>query len=526
MTKKKLTAYVLLGAFILFSCATVINYFFASNSVSNDVHTFFGSANTQNLLLDYVNGEITDIESFHRQIVGAQPDVTTHTKPAFAYALVDKDGNVIFRSESGVWWLEFDENGDYRLKYVSLEEYMTPEVKKQIMKIKKRSGHGNILVDKIAVNSSSGKDIPVSIVLYDQDKTYSTVKLNDLPAEKYIDSERDDLYISSWYFYDLDEKSPLHNYYEISNRLLDEAIAEFEYDGNDGGGGSCSSGEFYYRDVIDGYGFFMFANYSMFYESITSSEFQAMTWMTFFFFSVATLGILAAAHALYNKNQRLVHNRQAFTSAAAHELKTPISVVQNKCECIMEGVYPERNEERIRSIYDEALRMNDIVKTLLIFNRVTNADAVSKEKCNLSEIVAAEIEKYGSFAASKGVNLSAEVEENIFADANRELITLAIDNYLSNAIKYASGEKNATVALKKEKNGFKFSVYNDCGGISDSDNIWDVFAKADASRTSDGASTGMGLPICKRIFDLHSFSFGHYNFKSGVVFYFKGKSLK
>lgn len=524
MTKKKLTAYVLLGAFILFFCATAINYFNASNSVANDVHSYFGSAYTQNLLLDYVNGEITDIESFHRQIVGVQPDVTTHTKPAFAYALVDKDGNVIFRSESGLWWAEEDENGDAYTKYASIEEYMTPEVKKEIMKIKRKSGHGNILVDEIFLNSSSGKDIPVSIVINDQNKHYTTVKLNDLPAERSVGKN---LYLThSWYFYDLDEKSPLHNYYEISNRLLDEAIAEFEYDGNDGGGGSCSSGEFYYRDVIDGYGFFMFANYNMFYETVTSSEFQTMTLMTLFFFAVATAGILIAAHVLYNKNQRLVYNRQAFTSAAAHELKTPISVIQNKCECIMEGVYPERNEERIRSIYDEALRMNDIVKTLLLFNRVTNADAVSKEKCNLSEIVVAEIEKYQSFASSKGVNLLAEVEENIFADANRELITLAIDNYLSNAIKYSSGEKNVTVTLKKEKTGFKFSAYNDCGGISHTDNVWDVFAKADASRTSDGASTGMGLPICKRIFDLHSFSFGHYNFKNGVVFYFKGKSLK
>lgn len=524
MTKKKLTLYVLLGSFILFCCATAMNYMSASNSVTNDVHRFFGSASTQNLLIDYVNGRIEGITNMHRKLLGTMPDVTTHTKPAFAYALVDKDGNVLSRSESGLWWSEEDENGDYHYKYASIEEYMTPEVKKQIMKIKRKSGHGNILVDEVFLNSSSGKDIPVSIVLFDQKNTYSTIKLNDLPAERSIG--KDDYLIHSWYFYDLDEKSPLHKYYLKSNQQLDKAIAEYEYNGNDGGGGSSSAGELEFYDVINGYGLFTFVNYNVFYETVTSDEFLAMTWMTSFFFAVATLGILIAAHVLYNKNQRLVYNRQAFTSAAAHELKTPISVIQNKCECIMEGIYPERNEDRIRSIYDEALRMSDIVKTLLLFNRVTNADAVSKERCNLSEIVTAEIEKYLSFASSKGVNLSAEVEENIFVDVNRELITLAIDNYLSNAIKYASGEKNARVTLKKEKSGFKFSIYNDCGGISHTDNVWDVFAKADASRTSDGSSTGMGLPICRRIFDLHSFSFGHYNFKNGVIFYFGGKALK
>lgn len=524
MTKKKLTAYVLICSFILFFCATAMNYLSASNSVANDVHRFFGSASMQNLLLDYVNGEITDIEHFHRQITGCQPDVTTHTKPAFAYALVDKGGNVLFRSESGLWWSEEDENGEYHFKYASIEEYMTPDVKKQIMKIKRKSGHGNILVDEIFLNSSSGKDIPVSIVINDQKKHYTEVKLNDLPAERSVG--KDPYLVHSWYFYDLDEKSPLHKYYVKSNQQLDKAIAEFEYDGNDGGGGQCYSGGLELHDVIGGYGLFTFANYNVFYETVTSDDFLAMTWMTFIFFAVATAGILIAAHTLYNKNQRLAYNRQVFISAAAHELKTPLSVIQNKCECIMEGIYPEKDGQYIREVYDEALRMNDIVKTLLLFNRVNNTDSVGKEKINLSEIVLAETEKYRSFAESMEVELTVDAEENIFINGNRELITLAVDNYLSNAVKYATGEKKARVTLKKEKSVFRFAVYNDCGGISYSDNVWEIFAKADSSRTSDGASTGMGLPICKRIFDLHAFSFSHYNVKNGVIFYFSGNTLK
>ncbi len=524
MTKKKLTLYVLLGSLIMFFCATAMNYMSASNSVANDVHRFFGSASTQNLLLDYINGEIEDIPSLHRQMTGNMPDVTTNTKPAFAYALVDKDGNVLFRSESGLWWSEEDENGEYHLKYASIEEYMTPEVKKQIMKIKRKSGHGNILVDEIFLNSSSGKDIPVSIVINDQKKHYTEVKLNDLPAERSVG--KDPYLVHSWYFYDLDENSPLHKYYVKSNQQLDKAIAEYEYDGNEGGGGTCSAGELELHDVIGGYGLFTFANYNMFYETVTSDDFLAMTWMTFLFFAVATIGILIAAHMLYNKNQRLVHNRQVFISAAAHELKTPLSVIQNKCECIMEGINPEKDGQYVRDVYDEALRMNDIVKTLLLFNRVSNTDAVGKEKINFSEIATAETEKYQSFAASRGVDLTVEAEENIFINGNRELITLAVDNYLSNAVKYATGEKKAKVTLKREKSFFRFTVYNDCGGVSYSDNVWEVFAKADASRTSDGSSTGMGLPICKRIFDLHSFSYNYRNVKGGVVFSFSGKALK
>ncbi|MBR2868996.1 MAG: sensor histidine kinase, partial [Clostridia bacterium] len=97
-------------------------------------------------------------------------------------------------------------------------------------------------------------------------------------------------------------------------------------------------------------------------------------------------------------------------------------------------------------------------------------------------------------------------------------------NYLSNAIKYTDGNKKVSVSLKKDRHSFVFKVCNDCNRITFSDEVWETFIKGDGSRHSNGSSSGMGLPICKKIFYLHSFKYGYNKVKDGVEFYFGNKS--
>ena len=182
----------------------------------------------------------------------------------------------------------------------------------------------------------------------------------------------------------------------------------------------------------------------------------------------------------------------------------------------------EKNEDYIKSVYDEAVRMNGIVGSFLQYNRLVNADKLQKEKCSLREIVLTEIEKYKSFAEMQGVEFNFEICDNdVIVNCNRDLISMAVDNYLSNAIKYATGEKKVTVKLEKDR----FSVYNTSEGISreTADSMWDILSRDSKARTKDGSSTGMGLPICAEIFKAHSFEYGYRNLQGKVEFYFEFK---
>ncbi|MDE6412297.1 MAG: HAMP domain-containing histidine kinase, partial [Eubacterium sp.] len=146
--------------------------------------------------------------------------------------------------------------------------------------------------------------------------------------------------------------------------------------------------------------------------------------------------LISIINILYKKSKKLDNTKTAFTSAAAHELKTPLSVIENQCECIMENVAPEKNAEYINSIYTEALRMNKLVASLLQYNRLASADKIKMEKCRLDKIVQTEIEKYQTYFSTKYILLETDIYENAKVKCNAELMSLVIDNYLSNAVKH------------------------------------------------------------------------------------------
>ena len=209
------------------------------------------------------------------------------------------------------------------------------------------------------------------------------------------------------------------------------------------------------------------------------------------------------------KNEKLEEAKSTFISAASHELKTPLAVIQNQCECIMENVAPEKNSEYINSIYDEALRMNGIVSSLLSYNKISQMTHIEKEKCNLSELLREEVKTYRKFAQSSG---------EIYINCNPQLMKMAIDNYLSNAVKYSVGDKRIEVNLIKNKSSFTLAVINpaDKESVDTAKDAWNEFSRADKARQRKGESIGMGLAICKKIFELHSFK-SYCKYSSGKV---------
>lgn len=212
---------------------------------------------------------------------------------------------------------------------------------------------------------------------------------------------------------------------------------------------------------------------------------------------------------------------KGYTSGAAHELKTPLTVITNQCECIIENISPEKNDDYINSIYTEALRMNKLVATLLQYNKVNSISSVKKEKTDMQIIAETEIDKYSWHFEEKNFDLQVNLAEAAI-NCNDELIALVVDNFLSNAVKHTKEGGIVKVSLEKERKHVKFSVFNEGEHISsvDAKHIWEEFYKKDKARSRNDNSTGMGLAVCKRILSLHGFKYGYKNVKGGVEFYF------
>lgn len=222
-----------------------------------------------------------------------------------------------------------------------------------------------------------------------------------------------------------------------------------------------------------------------------------------------------------HRNRRITKAREAFIAGAAHELKTPLAVISNQCECYLENIAPEKNGEYVNSVYKETKRMSRMVQTLIQFNKLETGSKIKKEAFDINETAHREAGKYSGLIEAKGITLRETFGEKCQVKGNEEMLSLALDNLISNAVFFTPEGGKIEIKTMRDKKKLTVSVYNSGSNIESygSAHIREELYRGDKARERNG-STGMGLAICRKIFELHSFRYGFENTEDGVKFYF------
>lgn len=242
-------------------------------------------------------------------------------------------------------------------------------------------------------------------------------------------------------------------------------------------------------------------------------------------FTVLYLFLFAAALILafrrYRARERLANSRYSFLSAAAHELKTPLSVIMGAGECLAENVAPEKTAEYAGVILHESARMKDLIEDMLRQNRFLSAGEITKTPTLLSALVKRQAQAYESAAAQKRISLTVQAEEGLWILCDADMLSIALGNFLSNAVKYAPAGAAIEVEARREGKKAAVSVYNTGSRISPAalPHIWEELYREDAVR-GDGAGSGLGLSIARRVFELHRFAYGCVSDDAGTRFTF------
>ena len=441
-------------------------------------------------------------------------------KYPFSIALQDREGNIMYLSDNYLYWYHWGDD-----IYVSLDDYLTEEIKKELKEVTKRKY--NALIDGMRLYFDGEKYIPVEVDFKGQGsyKDYTkTVKFTDYEVNKVIVNNPISATI---HLHELTTEFYNRPYYNMLRDLIDKRYEQRKDDigegfgehigaGYTGGDGYCvGDGDL---AIGEGYRLYFAFRYNTYLVTLFSEDYQTMVMLLAIMFLVAGFIFYIMCSVVLEKSRKLDEAKSTFISGASHELKTPLAVIQNQCECIMENIAPEKNEEYIKSIYDEALRMNGIVTSLLNYNKISQMTAIEKERCNLSELLKEEVKSYGRFAENSGVTIVENIADNIYTDCNVQLMKMAIDNYLSNAVKHSVGDKNVQVNLVEKNGRFTLAVINDANesDVKNAQESWDEFSRGDKARSRQGQSIGMGLPICKKIFELHGFN-GYCKYNEGRV---------
>ena len=197
----------------------------------------------------------------------------------------------------------------------------------------------------------------------------------------------------------------------------------------------------------------------------------------------------------------------------SHDLKTPLTMIKSYAEMIRDisGDNPEKREEHLNVIIDEADRLNVLVNDLLTMSKLQSGKmTLEKSVFNLTETVEGILNTYKIMEEEDGYKFEFQCDADYIVDADEEKIKQVITNLLTNAIKFSGEDKTVIVSLKKRGRSVAFRVEDHGPGIApeELDHIWERYYRSSSNMKRESEGTGLGLSICKEILTLHKAKFG------------------
>ena len=195
-----------------------------------------------------------------------------------------------------------------------------------------------------------------------------------------------------------------------------------------------------------------------------------------------------------------------FTADAAHELRTPLSVMLAHAQYGLGSTCdnPEHHEAFAAS-ERAANRMRRLIDSLLELARLDAGQEVpERQPCDLAVIVTECIELIHPMADARGIHIHSELSTAICACVADRLAQV-ITNLLTNAIHYNYDGGTVRVATQHNSCTITLIVHNSGPGIAAEDlpHIFDRFYRADKARASHTGRTGLGLAIAKAVVQIH-----------------------
>lgn len=193
-----------------------------------------------------------------------------------------------------------------------------------------------------------------------------------------------------------------------------------------------------------------------------------------------------------------------FIANVSHELKTPLSVIQNYSKALEnEKLDNEIKKKYLHTIQDASKKLNSLVTNILKLNKLENQELVPEYKnFNLSESIANSIIQYESLIDKKNIELDCDIEEDILIHSEESYLEIIWFNLISNAIKFTDSNGKISISLKKDINNIIFKISDTGCGMSKETGmrIFDKFYQGDTSHHKEG--NGLGLALVKKVIDI------------------------
>jgi two-component system OmpR family sensor kinase/two-component system sensor histidine kinase BaeS len=199
--------------------------------------------------------------------------------------------------------------------------------------------------------------------------------------------------------------------------------------------------------------------------------------------------------------------RRNLTADVAHELRTPLQIIQGNLEGVLDGIYAPTTEH-IATTLEETRQLARLVEDLRVLSQAEAGQlAMTWEVVDVAELCADAVTSFQGQAEAAGVDLRAVVSAaplTMSGDYGR--LDQVVSNLLANALRHTPTGGRVEVRAAQTATGVRLEVSDTGEGIPAEDlpYIFDRFWRGDRARTHQGgAGSGLGLAIVRQLVQAH-----------------------
>ena len=209
--------------------------------------------------------------------------------------------------------------------------------------------------------------------------------------------------------------------------------------------------------------------------------------------------------------ERADRQRRNLTADVAHELRTPLHIIQGNLEGVLDGVY-EPAPEHIEATLEETRQLSRLVEDLRTLSLAEAGQLpLIWEPVDVAELLADARTSFSGQAEAAGIALHVEVEDNlptITGDVGR--MDQVLGNLVANAVRHTPAGGTITLRAEPTQDSVRILVRDTGEGIPAEDlpYVFDRFWKGDRARTrvssrAGGSGSGLGLAIARQLVQAH-----------------------
>lgn len=196
------------------------------------------------------------------------------------------------------------------------------------------------------------------------------------------------------------------------------------------------------------------------------------------------------------------------TADVAHELRTPLMSILATVEAMQDEVLP-CDQEHLALVSSETKRLSRLVDSMLRLSRLENGSVrLHIQPVDAVEFVGNIARSHAALLEDEGLAMTftnATGEDSLMVELDRDTVTQAVTNIVSNAMRYTPPPGEVEVTLARQGNDALISVRDTGIGIAKEDinNVFGRFWRAEESRNRVAGGLGVGLAVTKEIIDRH-----------------------